>query len=93
MSVANHPIDQTNSHDLPARMFGRMPPADRIMVWIVTLATAILHLAVGGRYDMMRNELYFLACGHHPAFGYADQPPLVPLIAASTQLFGENVWL
>ena len=74
-------------------MFGQMPPADRIMVWIVTLATAILHLAVAGRYDMMRNELYFLACGHHPAFGYADQPPLVPLIAASTQLFGENVWL
>ncbi len=48
---------------------------------------------MAGRYDLMRNELYFLACGRHPAFGYADQPPLVPLIAAATQLFGPSVWL
>lgn len=64
--------------------------------WIILAiiaATAALHLAVAGRYDLMRNELYFLACGRHPAFGYADQPPLVPLIAAATQLFGESVWL
>lgn len=68
-------------------------PVATVLIGAVTLATAALHLAVAGRYDIMRNELYFLACGHHPAFGYADQPPLVPLIAAATQLFGESVWL
>jgi 4-amino-4-deoxy-L-arabinose transferase-like glycosyltransferase len=63
------------------------------LVLAFTAATALLHLAVAGRYDMFRNELYFLVCGRHPAFGYADQPPLVPLLAAATQLFGDNVWL
>ena len=62
-------------------------------VWIIAGLTAAVHLAVAGRYDIFRNELYFIVCGWRPAFGYADQPPLVPLIAAATQLFGENVWL
>jgi hypothetical protein len=61
-------------------------------VWITALLVAILHLATGGG-DAHRNELYFLACGFRPDFGYIDQPPLVPLIAAATQLFGVNVWL
>jgi hypothetical protein len=55
--------------------------------------TLALHLAVAGRYDFFRDELYFIACGRHPAFGYVDQPPLVPLISAASQLFGEHLWL
>ncbi len=64
-----------------------------LVVWAITLATAVLHLAVAGRYDAFRNELYFIVCGRHPDFGYVDQPPLVPLLAAATQAFGDNVWL
>ncbi len=64
-----------------------------LIVWAITAATAVLHLAVAGRYDMFRNELYFVVCGRHPDFGYVDQPPLVPLLAAATQAFGDNVWL
>jgi len=63
------------------------------LVWLIALAVGILHLAIGGRYDAQRNELYFLVCGWHPDFGYVDQPPLVPLIAAATQIFGINIWL
>ena len=59
----------------------------------LAVATALVHLALGGRYDAMRNELYFIVCGRRPDFGYVDQPPLAPLIAAATQLFGVNVWL
>ncbi|MES2055426.1 MAG: glycosyltransferase family 39 protein [Pseudomonadota bacterium] len=79
------------SFQLPASW--RLPSSDRALIWLAIAVTAVLHLATAGRYDMMRNELYFLACGRHPAFGYADQPPLVPLIAAATQLFGPSVWL
>jgi hypothetical protein len=63
--------------------------------WVRTIAAivAVLHLATASRYDFFRNELYFIVCGRHPAFGYADQPPLVPLLAAATQIFGENLFL
>jgi 4-amino-4-deoxy-L-arabinose transferase-like glycosyltransferase len=62
-------------------------------LWITALLVAILHAATAGRYDAQRNELYFLVCGWHPDFGYVDQPPLVPLIAAATQVFGLNIWM
>jgi Dolichyl-phosphate-mannose-protein mannosyltransferase len=54
---------------------------------------ALAHLLTAGRYDFFVNELYFIVCGRHPAVGYVDQPPLVPLISAITQLFGTNLWL
>lgn len=63
------------------------------VVWITALLVAIVHAATAGRYDAQRNELYFLVCGWHPDFGYVDQPPLVPLIAAATQLFGISTWM
>jgi hypothetical protein len=63
------------------------------IVWIAVLVLAIIYLFTASRYDIFRNELYFIACGRHPSFGYADLPPLVPLIAAATQLFGINVFL
>jgi hypothetical protein len=48
-----------------------------------------IHLAANNGYDVFRDELYFMVCGQRPAFGYVDQPPLVPLIAgASHALFG-----
>lgn len=62
-------------------------------VWGIAAVTFLLHLAVAGRYGFFRNELYFIDCGRHPAFGYVDQPPLIPLMAAATQLFGIHLWL
>src|ERR1700752_1104238 len=61
--------------------------------WLIALVIGLVHLALAGRYDIFRNELYFIVCGRHPDFGYVDQPPLVPLLAAATQMFGENIWL
>ncbi len=55
---------------------------DRVAFWTASLAAA-LHLAFANRYDLFRDELYFIVCGRHAAFGYVDQPPLVPVTAAA----------
>jgi hypothetical protein len=65
---------------------------DRVAL-VATALTAAVHLAVANRYDLFRDELYFIVCGRHPAFGYADQPPLVPILAAAGAAFGPHAWL
>ena len=54
--------------------------------------TFLLHLAGNPHYGFFRDELYFIVCGRHPDFGYVDQPPLVPLLAAASQHFGTSLF-
>jgi len=65
--------------------------------WRIDAALAALivaaHLAANPHYGFFRDELYFIVCGRHPAFGYVDQPPVVPLLAAASQLAGTSLFL
>jgi hypothetical protein len=74
-------------------MISTMSKGAQWAAWSVAAVVAIVHLVVAGQYDIFRNELYFIVCGRHPAFGYVDQPPLVPLLAAATQFGGVHPWI
>lgn len=49
-------------------------------VLIIAGISFLAHVLVGANYGYFRDELYFLAASHNPAFGYVDVPPLVPWI-------------
>jgi hypothetical protein len=64
------------------------------------LAAAKLLIQLAGilRYGVFRDELYYMACGEHLAWGYVDQPPLIALIAwlarhsLGSSLFAIRIW-
>ena len=65
----------------------------RALPWIAGAATLVFHLLANPHYGFFRDELYFIMCGFRPDWGYVDQPPLVPLLSALTQLAGHSLFL
>jgi len=65
--------------------------------WIFVPAAAaaaalLVHFACGNRYGVFRDEMYFLACGRHLAWGYVDQPPAIAVLARiAAELAGTTV--
>jgi hypothetical protein len=57
------------------------------------LATFVFHIVNAGRYGYQRDELYFLSCAQHLAWGYVDQPPLIAVVAKFARaLFGDSLY-
>jgi MFS family permease len=47
------------------------------IIFYLAAVRMILYAIAGANYGYFRDELYYLACGEHPAWGYVDQPPLI----------------
>src|SRR6266516_2784878 len=64
--------------------------SDRVpaLAWVIGAVFVAVELAVSGRYGFQQDELYFIVAGRHLAFGYVDQPPLVPLLTRITDVLG-----
>ena len=67
------------------------PGLAMVVVWLAA-TKMVLHFYAGHNYGYFVDELYYLACGRHLAWGYVDQPPLIALAAAITRLvLGESL--
>lgn len=63
------------------------------MIFLILAAKLALHLATIGRYGYFRDELYYLACSRHLAWGYVDHPPLsIALLALVRVTLGESLF-
>ncbi len=69
------------------------PRAARYVPPAAAAVTLVVHLIANPHYGFFRDELYFAMCGFRPDWGYVDQPPVVPLLAAGSQLFGHSLFL
>jgi len=47
----------------------------------IVLARVVIYFVAAPNYGYFRDEMYYLACGEHPAWGYIDQPPLIAWMA------------
>ena len=62
-------------------------------VFYIAAADFLLHLLTITRYGIFRDEMYYIACSQHMAWGYVDHPPGGVLVAwIATHLFGHSLW-
>lgn len=61
-------------------------------VWAIAAASFVLHVICNNRYGYFRDEFDYIACGRHPAWGYVDHPPLLPILTRIFMaVFGDSL--
>ena len=78
---------------IPAEANQRRSSDEPALIILFSGVALLVHLLTNGRYGYFRDELYYVACGQHLAFGYVDQPPLsILLLHLSQVLFGNSLF-
>ena len=61
-------------------------------VLYLALAKLLLHLLTATRYGIFRDEMYYMACSQHVAWGYVDHPPMNVFITwFARHAFGDSL--
>ncbi|MGC1462787.1 MAG: glycosyltransferase family 39 protein [Terracidiphilus sp.] len=82
-----HEADTSLPDRMPLRTALILAALFAALTFLIHLLTTLRGLQLG--YGFFRDELYYLVCGRHLAWGYVDQPPLVALQARLAEtLFG-----
>lgn len=76
----------------PKQSAAKLLGGGMLIVIAIALGKLILHCVFNNRYGYFRDEFDYLACGDHLAWGYVDQPPLLPfLVRVSREVLGESL--
>ena len=63
-----------------------------VIIWLIALAKLLFHIYFNNRYGYFRDEFDYISCGDHLAWGYVDQPPLIPfLIHINRAILGDSL--
>ncbi len=58
----------------------------------IAVANLIFHWIFNNRYGYFRDEFDYIACSRHLAWGYVDQPPLIPFLTRiSVAILGDSL--
>lgn len=64
---------------------------NRPLVASLALFKVGFHLLLANRYGYFRDELYFLDCGRHLAWGYVDHAPFIALVSRAALEMGGSL--
>ena len=70
----------TNSVSVLARGRRSLFAEGMAIFWVIALANLLFHFYFNNRYGYFRDEFDYMACGDRLAWGYVDQPPLIPFL-------------
>lgn len=57
-----------------------------LIVVAIALGKLVFHCIFNNRYGYFRDEFDYLSCGDHLAWGYVDQPPLLPFLVRVSRI-------
>ena len=78
-----------HSKELSTRIFSR----DLTIPLLLAAFQLALQMTFHGSYNYFRDELYYIACSDHLAFGYVDQPPLsIAILWVTRHLLGDSLY-
>lgn len=66
--------------------------SDLKIPFLLALLQLLILVVFHERYDYFRDELYYIACSNHLAWGYVDQPPLsIGILWVTRSILGDSL--